>query len=79
LIIEGTYDEFGKIRRMISIDNSDSKHPNRVLHISESIDVLGKTKYRIDAGWVSEKYAATMNIDRNDIIKLIESLKKIIE
>jgi cephalosporin hydroxylase len=77
-ILLQNYVEFGKERKVVVIDKSDSKHPTRVVHVAESVDVLGRTTYAIKVAWTADEFHPTMRLSRDDVGQLVDKLKALV-
>lgn len=78
-IILDKYEEFGNERKVVIIDKSDNKHPNRILNFAETVDPLKNTRYTVTANWTPSQYHPTIFLDKNDIKDLINCLQNLID
>lgn len=67
-----------KINRVISIDKSDDKHPNRILCIFKEVDPLNIPRFTVKAAWTSDEFHPTMVLKEDDIKELIEKLQELL-
>lgn len=78
-IEQGLHDDFGKKRKYVSIDLSDTKHKNRVVSFLKCKHPLtGKFYYDVKAKWTSGKYHPSMMLSRAELLELSVALQKMV-
>ncbi len=70
---------YGNLVNQVVVDNSDSKHTNRVLRLTETkIPGIDYHKYSVSVDWSKGQYAADMELSKRDIEDLIKKLQLIV-
>ncbi len=76
----GKINEFGQELNQLIIDKSDYKHTNRILRLTEKkLKGTNYHTYSISVDWSVGKYAAIMELEKEDITDLIQKLTVLVE
>lgn len=78
MIDTGTYNHYGTEEDYITIDLSDKKHPNRIIEILKSSNMLtGAHEFTIKAQWTADKFHPDMVMKEDDLLDFADAVNQL--